>query len=82
MAAHDALCQKFPPEVLDLHVCVRTQEGIVVFDACPSRADFVAFSNSAEFRQAVADARLPEPRLEPLGEVHVAHVRHELLTRP
>lgn len=34
-----------------------------------------AFSQSAEFRQAVADAGLPQPQLEPLGEVHDVRVR-------
>jgi hypothetical protein len=36
---------------------------------------FSAFSQSAGFRQALAEARLPQPRLEPLGEVHVVRVR-------
>ena len=74
-AAHDRLYQQFPPESLDLHVCVRTAEGIAVFDACPSRAVFDEFSQSAEFRAALADAGLPQPRLEPIGEVHSARMR-------
>ena len=74
-AAHDRLYQRFPPESLDLHVCVLVDGGITVFDACPSREIFAAFSQSAEFRQALAEAGLPQPRLEPLGEVHDVRVR-------
>jgi hypothetical protein len=36
---------------------------------------FAALSQNAGFRQALAEARLPQPRLEPLGEVHVVRVR-------
>ena len=74
--AHDRLCERFPPEPLDLHVCVLVEDGITVLDACPSREVFGAFSQSAGFRQALAEAGLPQPRLEPLGEVHDARVRH------
>ena len=74
-AAHDRLYQRLPPESLGLHVCVLGEDGITVLDACPSREDFAAFSQSAEFRQALAEAGLPQPRLEPLGEVHDARLR-------
>ena len=74
-AAHDRLYQRFPPESLDLHVCVLEAGGITVFDACPSAGAFVTFSQSAEFRQALADAGLPQPQLKPLGEVHDVRVR-------
>ncbi len=74
-AAHDRLFAQFPPESLDLHVCVLIDGGITVFDACPSREVFASFSGSAEFGQALAAAGLPQPRLEPLGEVHDVRVR-------
>jgi hypothetical protein len=77
-AAHDRLYQRFPAESLDLHVCVLVEDGITVFDACQSREIFTAFSQSAGFRQALAEAGLPQPRLEPLGEVHDARVRDEV----
>ena len=69
-AEHDRLYKRFPPESLDLHVCVLHEGGITVFDACPSAEAFASFSQSAEFRQALANAGLPPPQLEPLGEVH------------
>ena len=74
-AAHDRLYKRFPPESLDLHVCVLVEGGITVFDACASREVFAAFSQSAEFRQALAEAGLPQPRPEPLGEVHDVRMR-------
>lgn len=49
-AAHDRLYKRFPPESLDLHVCVLVADGITVFDACPSREVFATFSQSAGFR--------------------------------
>jgi len=66
-AAHDALLATFPPE--SLHVCVQTEDGILVLDTCPSRAVFESFNRSVEFRSALAAAGLPEPAVEPLGEV-------------
>ena len=73
-AAHDRFCKRFPPASLGLHVCVLVEDGITVFDACPSREVFTAFSHSDGFRQALAEAGLPRPRLEPLGEVHEVRV--------
>lgn len=72
--AHDRLAERFPPGALALHLCVLGEHGIVVYDACPSRADFVAFSQSAEFLGAVDAAGLPRPRVEPLGDLHDVRV--------
>ncbi len=74
-AARDRLNQRFPPESLRLHVCVLVEDGVTVCDACASREAFDVFSQSAEFRQALAGAGLPQPRLEPLGQVHDARLR-------
>jgi hypothetical protein len=72
---HQRLLDRFPLASLDLHLCVLHDDGITVFDACPSREVFTAFSRSAEFCAAVTAAGLPSPRTEPLGEVHAAHLR-------
>ena len=74
VAAHQRLLEHFPPETLDLHLCVTTDTGIVVFDACPSRAVHDQFINSPHFLGTVAAAGLSTPRIEPLGEVHLAHL--------
>lgn len=70
--AYDRLRAAFPPDALAFHACVVAEGGITVFDGCPSRADFATFSTGPQFRGAVAAAGLPTPRIEPLGEVHVA----------
>lgn len=75
LAAYDRLLESFPLERLDLHLCVVRDEGLTVFDACPSKAVHDEFVRSREFLGAVAAAGLPAPRTEGLGEVHVAHLQ-------
>ena len=79
LAAYRALMAGFPPEAIELHLCVARESGITVFDACPNRAEFVAFSTGADFRAALDAAGLPAPRIEPLGEVHAVRTRAEAL---
>jgi hypothetical protein len=69
VVAHDEMTAKFPIEALPLHVCVRTVDGILVLDACPTWADAVAFQQSADFKQALAEVGLPTPRIESVGEI-------------
>ncbi len=69
-AAHDRLIERLPVQTLGLHLRVHRDRGITVADTCPSPAELVAFSASAEFRDALAAAGLPQPRLvESPGEV-------------
>lgn len=77
--AHDRLAVQFPLDAFDLHLVVRGERGIVVLDACPSRAVFESFSTSPEFRAAVAAAGLPAPRIEPFGDVHTLALAHRLV---
>jgi hypothetical protein len=71
---YDRLAARFPPGVLQLNVCVARDDGMTVFDACPSRAVFAEFARSPEFLGAVSAAGLPTPRVELLGDVHAATV--------
>ena len=75
LRAHDRLMAGFPAGEIDLHVCVEREGGITVFDACPSREVFAAFSTSGEFLSALTAAGLPAPRVEPLGAVRTTIVR-------
>jgi hypothetical protein len=75
LPAYERLLAQYPPDGLDLHVCVIREGGITVYDACPSRADFDGFLASGEFHAAVAAAGLPVPRVSGLGEVHRARIR-------
>jgi hypothetical protein len=73
--AYERLLAGFPPDSLELHICVVREGGLTVFDTCPSSAVFAAFSTSADFADAVRAAGLPEARVEPLGDVHATRVR-------
>jgi hypothetical protein len=75
LAAYRQLMQGFPPEAIDLHVCVERAGGITVFDACPSQEVFAAFSTGPDFAGALRAAGLPEPRVEQLGTVLAARLR-------
>jgi hypothetical protein len=67
--AHDEMTARFPLDSLPLHLCVTTADGILVLDACPTAADAMAFQQSPEFAAALADAGLPAPRVESVGEI-------------
>ena len=75
LPAYRRLLERFPLEGLDVHVCVRGADGLIVFDACPTRAIYESFTSSEMFLSAVAASGLPAPRVEVLGDVEVAHVR-------
>jgi hypothetical protein len=75
LAGYEQLMAVYPPDILELNVCVVRDDGMTVYDVCPSRAVFEQFSRSAEFTGAVAAAGLPAPRIESLGLIHAVHVR-------
>ena len=75
LVAYERLLAMFPPEKLDLHVCVVRDGGLTVYDACPSSAVFASFSAGDDFAGALRTAGLPTPRVEPIGEVHTAQLR-------
>ena len=66
--AYETLMSGFPPDAAELHVCVVTENGISVYDACPSREAFEEFSR--DFPATVVAVGLPAPRIVPLGDVH------------
>lgn len=68
-AAHERVLGMLPLEKIPLNAGVPRPGGLDVYDACPTRAEFEAFSASAEFRGALAQAGLPQPAIEPLGEI-------------
>ena len=75
LEGYDRMVAQFPPGAIDLNVCIARDDGITVFDACPSRDVFAGFSQSPEFLAAVDAAGLPRPRVEQLGDVHAATLR-------
>ena len=75
LPAYERLVTTYPPDSLELHVCVVRGGGLTVYDACPSAEVFAAFTTSADFAGAVRAAGLPQVRVEPLGDVHATRVR-------
>jgi hypothetical protein len=71
-AAYDRLMTQFPDNQLLVQICVRTDEGLVVYDTCPSQADFHAFSTDPQVLAVMKEAGLPAPLIEGVGEVHAA----------
>ncbi len=71
-AAYDTLMAGLPAGQLLWHICVRTESGLTVYDSCPDRREFVAFSTSPDVLGAMAAAGLPRPVVTEIGEIHRA----------
>jgi hypothetical protein len=78
LPAYHRLLERFGIDALDVHLCITRDGGLTVFDACPAQAIYEEFTTSDTFLDAIAAAGLPAPRIEGLGEVQVAHLRHEV----
>jgi hypothetical protein len=71
-AAYDRLMNSFPADEFLIHVCVKVDDGLVIYDSCPSQDEFHEFSTSPAFRAALHEAGLPIPEVCEIGEVHNA----------
>ena len=69
-ASHDEMMKILGSDGIFLHVALVGDGKLTVLDACPSEEVFKEFSTSEPFRGLVAQVGLPEPTIEPLGEVH------------
>jgi hypothetical protein len=78
LPAYRRMLDGFGIDTLDVHLCVAREDGLTVFDACPTREIYEEFTASGMFRDAVAAAGLPAPRIEGLGDVRVAHLGQEI----
>ena len=78
LPGYHRLLEGFGIHNLDVHLCVVRDDGLTVFDACPTKAVYEEFTTSDMFLGAVADAGLPAPRVEGLGDIQVAHLRQEV----
>jgi hypothetical protein len=74
LSAYHRLIDGFPPGAVELQLCVGTERGLSLFDTCPSRAVFEAFSGGDPLRAALAAAGLPKPRVEQIGDVQYSVV--------
>jgi hypothetical protein len=75
LAAYDRLIAMMPEGQLVFHACAVRENGITVYDACPSKEAFEKFSTSEEFRGATAAAGLPWPRRIEGLPVHAARAK-------
>jgi hypothetical protein len=78
LPAYHRLLERFGIDTLDVHLCIVREDGLTVFDACPSKAVHQEFTTSDMFRDAVAAAGLHAPRIEGLGDIQVAHLSKEI----
>ena len=78
LPAYHRLLERFGIDNLDVHLCVVRDDGLTVFDACPTKAVYEEFTTSDMFREAVSAAGLPAPRIEGLDDIQVAHLRQEV----
>jgi hypothetical protein len=75
LPAYHRMLERFGLDALDVHLCITTDDGLTVFDACPSKEIYEEFTKSDTFLGAIAEAGLPAPRVSGLGDIQVAHVR-------
>jgi hypothetical protein len=71
---YDAMLGEIPHARMQLHLCLRAADGLVLVDTCPTKEIFDAFAHGDEFRALRRRHGLPEPeRLEDFA-VHRAFV--------
>jgi hypothetical protein len=79
---YDAMVAEIPRESMRLQLCLRTPDGIMLLDTCPSREAFEAFATSPGFRALRERHGLPEPESLEHHPVHAAFVNGRLSTSP
>ena len=73
LRCYDAMLADIPSASMRLHLCIRTPEGIVIVDTCPSREAFEDFA-ARPFPALRNRHGLPEPHEVHDGPVHAAFV--------
>jgi|tagenome__1003787_1003787.scaffolds.fasta_scaffold17677992_1 hypothetical protein len=61
LLAYERMMASMPAGNTSWHLCARRDDGIVIYDTCPSEDAFIAFSSSPGLQQAFAAAGLPAP---------------------
>ena len=73
LARYDAMMSEIGVGNLRLHVCLRTDDGILMLDAAPSKEAFEAFATGDAFRELRERHGLPEPAQVDDFPVHLAY---------
>lgn len=82
---YDGMVAEIPRANMQLHLCLRAADGIVLVDTCPSREVFEAFAAGDAFRGLRERHGLPDPaRLEdfPVHAVFVDGVQRAVGVLP
>jgi hypothetical protein len=61
LARYEAMLAEIPMSNMELQLCLRAPDGLLLVDTCPSREAFEAFAASPEFAALRARHGLPEP---------------------
>jgi hypothetical protein len=69
-ASHAKMLEILGTDGMFMHVAVVGDGKLTLLDACPSEDVFKQFSQGEFFRSLLAKVGLPEPSIEPLGDVH------------
>lgn len=78
LASYDALLAEVPRASMRFHACVRTPDGILLFDTCPTKEIFEETRDSEWWRDALARHDLPQPRIEDFP-VHIAFANGDVV---
>jgi hypothetical protein len=73
LRSYDAMLADIPSASMRLHLCLRTPDGIVIVDTCPSREAFEQFAAGA-FPVLRNRHGLPEPKDVQDGPVHAGFI--------
>ncbi len=80
LIAYRRLVEMVPKSNLLFHVCVADQNGLSIYDACPTEEIFRGFSGSSDFRTLLREVGLPEVTVTPLGEIQRVYINGEQST--
>jgi hypothetical protein len=61
LTSYEAMIGEIPASNVELQLCLRAPDGILLVDTCPSREVFEAFAASPDFAALRARHGLPEP---------------------
>jgi hypothetical protein len=73
LRSYDAMLTDIPSAGMRLHLCLRTPDGIVIVDTCPSREAFEQFA-AGPFPALRNRHGLPEPKDVQDGPVHARFI--------
>ena len=81
LASYDALVAEVPAASMRFHACVRTPDGILLFDTCPTKEIFEEIRASEWWRDALVRHGLPQPQVVDYP-VHIAFANGEIVESP